>query len=515
MDNTDSVRPASGNVSSGTSSSMPTAGATPMSRTNSQSSTHRPSSIYGHVNRHNFVENQRHPPPSPRASRHPSFTQQMLQELISHPHANRNPNPRYAGRDWRDIALEELAVPEEVRWARLDDSVENATKILLKSPNNVVLVRDGPAPEKAPSVVSVTEELSSENPPTEESEAGKSMLKVAVSTTFDYSDLNAYLLVVIGLAKPGPNQVALYDTISKRARAQEKVTLREIQPICQKEELVVLRAKDTLDKAIEAFGSGIHRILIANDTGEVVGLLSQLRLAEFFWHEAVNFPVIDRLFGSMLRDLGIGAQQVIAVNFDAPLTDALLLMHTECLTSVPVVDHTRTVVGNISTADVKHLASANNAWLLKNSCMTFISKILTERGVEHGRDSVPVFHVTPYSTLGHTVAKLVATRSHRMWVIESASPSPSMPTTPLLGPTHSVSSSVLSSSPAGTVVIPPPTPPPLSSPPSAPLSAPLSSSPLPTQTTFNPAVVSGSRMDCALPTQLSSAPGGGGAPALQ
>jgi len=184
----------------------------------------------------------------------------------------------------------------------------------------------------------------------------------------------------------------------------------------------------------------------------------------------------------------------MSTSFDAPLTDALLLMHTECLTSVPVVDHSRTVVGNISTADVKHLVSANNAWLLKNSCMTFISKILTERGVEHGRDSVPVFHVTPYSTLGHTVAKLVATRSHRMWVIESASPSPSMPTTPLLGPTHPISSSsVLSSSPAGTVVIPPPTPSPLSSPISAPQSAPVSSSPLPTQTTFSPAVVAGSR----------------------
>jgi len=159
----------------------------------------------------------------------------------------------------------------------------------------------------------VAEVPSPENSSTEESEAGKPTVKVAVATTFDYSDLNAYLLVVIGLAKPGPDQVSLYDTISKRARAQEKVTLREIQPICRKEELVVLRAKDTLDKAIEAFGSGIHRILIANDFGEVIGLLSQLRLAEFFWHEAVNFPVIDRMFGSMLRDLGIGAQQIIAV----------------------------------------------------------------------------------------------------------------------------------------------------------------------------------------------------------
>ena len=130
-------------------------------------------------------------------------------------------------------------------------------------------------------------------------------------STFDYSDLNAYLLVVVGLAKPRPDQVLLYDTISRRARAQDILTLREIQPICQKEDLVILQAEDTLDKAMKAFGSGIHRVLITKG-GNVIGILSQLRIAEFFWREAANFPVIDRLFGAMLRDLGIGAQQIIA-----------------------------------------------------------------------------------------------------------------------------------------------------------------------------------------------------------
>ena len=41
-----------------------------------------------------------------------------------------------------------------------------------------------------------------------------------------------------------------------------------------------------------------------------------------------------------------------------------------------------------------------------------------------------VFHVNPNSTLSQTVQKLIATRSHRMWVVESASPSPSAPATP-------------------------------------------------------------------------------------
>jgi len=50
---------------------------------------------------------------------------------MNHPPTNRHPNPRYAGRDWRDIALGELAVPEDVRWADLDTSVEDATMVRL------------------------------------------------------------------------------------------------------------------------------------------------------------------------------------------------------------------------------------------------------------------------------------------------------------------------------------------------------------------------------------------------
>lgn len=109
-------------------------------------------------------------------------------------------------------------------------------------------------------------------------------------------------------------------------------------------------------------------------------------------------------------------------------------MNDEGLTSVAVVDNGQNVVGNISTKDIRHLTSASSAPLLDGSCMHFISVILNERGVEKGRDAFPVFFVNTYSTLAHTVAKLVATRSHRMWVVESASPSPSSPATPLLGP---------------------------------------------------------------------------------
>lgn len=121
-------------------------------------------------------------------------------------------------------------------------------------------------------------------------------------------------------------------------------------------------------------------------------------------------------------------------------------MNSEGLTSVAVVDNGLNVVGNISTRDVQHLTSVTSFPLLQSSCMHFISVILSERGVEEGRDSFPVFHVNPHSTLAHTVAKLVATRAHRVWVVDSPSPSPSAPHTPLLSPVQTTSSSVSSAS---------------------------------------------------------------------
>ncbi|POS79100.1 SDS23 [Diaporthe helianthi] len=375
-------------------------------RSPSNSSLHK--SVHSHAHRSSFAENLRnhHAPPSPRTSRHPSFTQAAVQDLINHPPSSRQPNPKFAGRDWREVQVGELVAlnTDEVRWVDLDSSVEEATMALVKgnAAGNCVLVKDGPQ-------------------------------KKAVST-FDYRDLNAYLLAVVGLARPDDEHVALYDTIATRAREREAIPLRDIQPICRPEQLLSLPPETFLPGAIEVFGSGVHRMLIMSDEGEVTGVLSQLKLLEFFWNEGINFPTIDRLYPVLLRDLQIGSQRIISINADAPLAEALMLMSNEGLTSVAVIDNASNVVGNISSADVRLLTSAASLPLLQSSCMHFITVILSERGMEKGRDSVPVFYVNPYQTLAATVAKLVATRSHRMWVVESASPSPSAPATPLLGP---------------------------------------------------------------------------------
>lgn len=134
-------------------------------------------------------------------------------------------------------------------------------------------------------------------------------------STFNYADLLAYLLVVVGLAKPEPEQVELYDEIAHKMQNGEPLKLREIQDLSRKESLIMLPATDGLSQAIEILGSGIHQLLATGENGNVVGVLSQLRVMNFFWSEGVNFPSIDRLYPVMLRDLSstMGHQTIISI----------------------------------------------------------------------------------------------------------------------------------------------------------------------------------------------------------
>ncbi|KAK2612220.1 cell separation during budding [Conoideocrella luteorostrata] len=368
------------------------------------------SNISKSAHRQSFAENLRNVPQSPR-HRHPSFTQAAVQELLNHPPSGqRHANSKFAGREWGEITVGELVSPDDVKWIDMDSSVEEATMALLKSKTNVVLLREGDSDHTA-------------------------------IATFDYSDLNAYLLVVVGLSKPEPQHIQLYNEIMLKAREGNKILLRQIQPFCKHEPLVGVPSNDNLFQAVEILGGGIHRLLVTSSLGDVIGIMSQLRMVDFFWNEGVNFPSVDRLYPILLRDLGIGVQQIISVNSDASLSNALTLMNDEGLTSVAVVDNGQNVVGNISTKDVRHLTTTSSAPLLSESCMHFLSVILNERGVEKGRDAFPVFYVTPLSTLAHVVGKLTATRSHRMWIVEPISPSPSAPVTPMPGPQSVVSGS--------------------------------------------------------------------------
>ena len=85
-----------------------------------------------HGNHRQSFASDRGIPSSPR-QRNPSLSQQAIQDLINNPPVARGDDsaPRFAGRDWRSIALAEIIAPDEVRFVEADTTVEAATKVYL------------------------------------------------------------------------------------------------------------------------------------------------------------------------------------------------------------------------------------------------------------------------------------------------------------------------------------------------------------------------------------------------
>ncbi len=134
--------------------------------------------------------------------------------------------------------------------------------------------------------------------------------------TFDYNDLNAYLLVVLGLANPSEDQVEAYTEIAKKAREGTRIPLKDTSFLSKKAPLVILSEVQDLSNAVEIFASGVHRILIAKEgTNNVIGILSQWILVRFLWDNGSSFPIIDQLYPMTLRELNVGTHQAIAIKY--------------------------------------------------------------------------------------------------------------------------------------------------------------------------------------------------------
>lgn len=228
---------------------------------------------------------------------------------------------RFVGRDWKAIQVHEIIDPAETRFVELDTSIEDTTKLLIRSGSpNLVLVRES------------------------------RKTKTAIDT-FGYDELMSYLLLVLGISQPDE----LAAKIAQRARGGETLPLRQVfDHLGRRDTPTCIPHNASLMQAMEVLGSGLHRVVVCKDgTSEALGVLSQLRLVRFFWDNHQNFLATEHLYSRSLGELGLGAKVVVAINGDKPLSKALRLMHDEGITSLPVLDAQNNVVGNISHVDTR------------------------------------------------------------------------------------------------------------------------------------------------------------------
>lgn len=269
--------------------------------------------------------------------------------------------------------------------------------------------------------------------------------------TFDYNDLNAYMLLSLNKIKINKkDNESIQQLISKNAASGKPVKVGDIIKFVPKTPFLKFSETESLSKILQILGNGVHRVAITDDsTGtdtKIKGILSQRRLLKYLWDNANKFENFEELSKFQLKDLKIGVLEqpfekkdmhnkennkfrVIAIEGTEPLIEALLKMYTNQISSIAIIDANQMLLGNISVTDIKYLTHISQYPLLFNTCKHFISYILNKRGLDDGKDSFPIFHVHMNSSLNRCIAKLVATKAHRLWIVDDTVTHPSTPTT--------------------------------------------------------------------------------------
>ncbi|KAG9322031.1 hypothetical protein KVV02_006049 [Mortierella alpina] len=254
---------------------------------------------------------------------------------------------------------------------------------------------------------------------------------------FDYSDLMTYVLLVLKKMEiPLEDQsMEMRDLILKTSRSQS-VPVKLASDISGKDPFCTVLAETRLGAVVNDFGTGIHRALttealtegslytvhavaVMDATGNIAGILSQSSTLDYLMRHLSEFPQLQPVMQQTLQQLGLSTGKVLSVNGEAQVLEALMMMSmgTHSVSSLAVLDDQGVLLGNISMTDIQHIMKHLKASWLWLTCFQFMSKVRMSRGVETGEDQYPVLDVSSKATFGYTLAKLQATKVHRLWVV--------------------------------------------------------------------------------------------------
>eukprot|EP00475_Leptophrys_vorax_P014616 TRINITY_DN2090_c0_g1_i2.p1 TRINITY_DN2090_c0_g1~~TRINITY_DN2090_c0_g1_i2.p1 ORF type:complete len:146 (-),score=45.28 TRINITY_DN2090_c0_g1_i2:28-465(-) len=116
-----------------------------------------------------------------------------------------------------------------------------------------------------------------------------------------------------------------------------------------------------------------------------------------------------------IGDLNLGKSPVVSVQNNVPTIEVFQLMERNNLSGIAVLNDEGRIIGATSGTDLKLFLQFSVRASLDLTIMQFLNMIRQESL----RATVPVLVCEETSTLGSVVAKLAATREHRIFVIDS------------------------------------------------------------------------------------------------
>eukprot|EP01089_Gocevia_fonbrunei_P015484 TRINITY_DN453_c0_g1_i1.p1 TRINITY_DN453_c0_g1~~TRINITY_DN453_c0_g1_i1.p1 ORF type:complete len:325 (+),score=71.44 TRINITY_DN453_c0_g1_i1:79-1053(+) len=170
-----------------------------------------------------------------------------------------------------------------------------------------------------------------------------------------------------------------------------------------------------LPRLLDLFYLGVHRVSVVDSNNKIFNLVSQSDVMQYF---AQNIHLIESKSQSSLEDLGIGSFNVQTITKDTVVIKALMLINSKRLSALPVIDEQGNLIANFSSSDLKGLKSEDLKDLLL-PVWDYLVKRATPEEEYVCEKSLHPLSVKKGDTLEHAIYKVVATRVHRLWVIDN------------------------------------------------------------------------------------------------
>jgi len=185
-----------------------------------------------------------------------------------------------------------------------------------------------------------------------------------------------------------------------------------------------LQLTSSLEEAVKLFYTGVHLAPVLSETEELVTLLTPFDVLIFIARNAYMF---SNLVSKTLEAAKAINSQVVEVEADMPLLKVLSTMYSEKVSAVPVVDKGNDkLIATFSASDLKALARPDGLFFSRLAdLITPVHQILLLRRA-HDRRLIAVENdqclhpqtVRKTDTMDYALFKLIATHTHRLWVVD-------------------------------------------------------------------------------------------------
>ncbi|KAF8474400.1 hypothetical protein DFH94DRAFT_636020 [Russula ochroleuca] len=271
------------------------------------------------------------------------------------------------------------------------------------------------------------------------------------SGLFDFADVNAFLTFAATQHTYTPEHLQGRPRVAQILEAAKAghVPVRLVSNLSDKNPLVELPHDASVIALLAVFSTGTHRVLVKSPAGSSeshLGMISDRRLLAYFSAFARSssgalppLPSIQpsssflRYVSNPLSLLPLPSlnlhSEVVAVHSGNTVLDAMGKMSELGVSSVAVlVEEGGSLLSAVSVTDIGQMVVPSQSnHILTMPIHQFVSEIKMPQGWTDGADRYPVYSMYPSSTLAHTIQKILATNSHRLFVISetpgSASPS--------------------------------------------------------------------------------------------